>query len=115
MNAEPIKLWIKALRSGDYDQGKRTLYDSIDDTYCCLGVACRIFPDSKPNYLDHTPNNLATAIMPEKVAEWLGISPSQGSLSRANDRGRNFKEIADVIEEALENDPDDRGVIRCQG
>ena len=33
------KVWIPALRSGDYKQGKGRLRDS-KDRFCCLGVAC---------------------------------------------------------------------------
>jgi len=37
---EPFKTeWLAALRSGDYKQGKATLYNPIGDTFCCLGVA----------------------------------------------------------------------------
>jgi len=32
--------WLVALRSGDFKQGKDTLFDSVNDTYCCLGVGC---------------------------------------------------------------------------
>lgn len=41
--------WVKALRSGDYVQGHRTLavktgLNEADPTYahCCIGVACRV-------------------------------------------------------------------------
>ncbi len=33
--------WIKALTSGEYKQGRGSLMPS-QDTYCCLGVACKI-------------------------------------------------------------------------
>jgi hypothetical protein len=32
--------WVKALRSGDYQQAVGHLFD--DDAYCCLGVACEV-------------------------------------------------------------------------
>lgn len=36
--------WLKALRSGDYSQGKGYL-KTIDNRYCCLGVLCDIFSE----------------------------------------------------------------------
>ena len=32
--------WADALESGMYEQGDHSLYDSANQTYCCLGVAC---------------------------------------------------------------------------
>lgn len=36
-NVEHVKLWIEALESGEFDQGKSQLRDGSH--YCCLGVA----------------------------------------------------------------------------
>jgi len=40
-NLELIKEWVKALRSGEYTQGKRALRDT-ENKFCCLGVLCDI-------------------------------------------------------------------------
>lgn len=37
--------WLKALRSGKYKQGYGRLRTKVDDTYCCLGVACVVAKD----------------------------------------------------------------------
>lgn len=46
MKKSDVKKWVKALRSGGYQQGKENLCkeDEIsgDCDYCCLGVACDI-------------------------------------------------------------------------
>lgn len=34
--------WLKALRSGEYKQGRNTLYNPDTDQYCCLGVLCEL-------------------------------------------------------------------------
>lgn len=34
--------WVKALRSGDYEQGESVLYDKQTNSYCCLGVLARV-------------------------------------------------------------------------
>ena len=35
------KLWVEALRSGGYKQGRKRL--RYGDTYCCLGVLCDLY------------------------------------------------------------------------
>jgi hypothetical protein len=32
--------WLAALRSGEYKQGRGTLCNAYDNSYCCLGVLC---------------------------------------------------------------------------
>lgn len=41
MNPEIKQLWLEALRSGKYTQGK-SLLRPTESTYCCLGVLCQI-------------------------------------------------------------------------
>jgi len=41
MNPEVKQLWLNALRSGKYTQGK-SLLRPTESTYCCLGVLCQI-------------------------------------------------------------------------
>ena len=41
MNQDVKNRWIKALRSGDYDQGRTVLRK--DNNYCCLGVLCDLY------------------------------------------------------------------------
>lgn len=40
MNRDRLKLWIDALRSGDYEQGQGAL--NKDNKFCCLGVLCEV-------------------------------------------------------------------------
>jgi hypothetical protein len=46
INRRLIKRWIKALRSGDYNQCKQSLgkYNAAtkEDAFCCLGVLCNV-------------------------------------------------------------------------
>jgi hypothetical protein len=45
LDPEKKALWVAALRSGEYEQGDgalKSVADSHDVTYCCLGVACEI-------------------------------------------------------------------------
>lgn len=73
-NPERLRLWVEALRSGNYSQTKQVLYDEGTDSYCCLGVACVVakengcevqLPEVFDAYTDET--------LPWEVAEWFGI------------------------------------------
>lgn len=45
MNKEIKKRWLKALRSGEYKQGKKAL--KTKKGFCCLGVLCDIYSKTK--------------------------------------------------------------------
>lgn len=118
VNAENMKTWVAALRSGQYQQGTKRL--RVGDKFCCLGVACEV-------YLKANPDGLTTRVksdevvegdvwhyddepsfLPEKVMNWLGVdifSPGvtregvDASLTYVNDTGTNFNDIADMIED----------------
>ena len=42
MNVEVKEKWLKALRGGEFKQGRERLCDLDDNSYCCLGVLCEI-------------------------------------------------------------------------
>lgn len=44
--------WVKALRS-NLNQDSGTLYSSDGNSYCCLGVACKVAGVSKDRYEGH--------------------------------------------------------------
>lgn len=101
-------LWIAALRSGDYRQGRNSLCDNRN--YCCLGVAAELFqtpttevrtdPEGTVYFDTHC------GVAPTYVMEALGLrgntGPSRGnpfrSLAALNDNGCSFDEIADILE-----------------
>jgi hypothetical protein len=104
--------WIAALRSGVYEQGKNRLRH--DNKFCCLGVACDLAQNAgigrwdgdtfRTDGVDDYDGN--DVELPYSVMEWLGITSPEGawqnpyfeSLTRMNDNGATFAEIADVIE-----------------
>jgi hypothetical protein len=99
-----IKIWVAALRSGEYKQTHEVLQDA--GGYCCLGVACKVLipDDQQKRYGD----GLLVGKMPhhqEHAPKWLrqindDFSKTTGVwLVRLNDKfGKTFEEIADVIE-----------------
>lgn len=86
--------WLKALRSGDYQQGSGSLYKH--GKYCCLGVACIISGGSPDDseFIYEKVKGYAEA--PEILRG--SISPIVADLSKMNDQGIDFKTIADYIE-----------------
>jgi hypothetical protein len=112
---ENAKKWVKALRSGEFEQGQKHL--RIGDNYCCLGVACELYRREvdgewhpEQEWLAFiTEGDSSSQVLPEPVREWLGLTHGDGffddeneSLANANDNGSTFDEIADTIE----NEPD---------
>ena len=103
--------WVAALRSGKYEQATQALHPAKKE-FCCLGVACNISQlghwveghEAYDYVIDDVPEN---AILPDEVANWLGVGISASlkhdynvydSLLEMNDKGISFGEIADVIE-----------------
>lgn len=120
MNPEVKELWIAALESGDYRQGRLALKD--DGKYCCLGVLCELASraislevEVEVDYDDNSTTSYdgETGYLPLSVQEWAEIDNKVGrlsnsiqdengihwSLSQLNDGGYSFKEIAEVIRE----------------
>lgn len=124
MNTEIKAAWVKALRSGDYEQGQH--YLSYTDwggqrRMCCLGVLCDLAVQQgviPPPRVDHHGRDLygvrygSNISLPPEVMAWAGVESTEGDLpttlhnsagatclSGLNDTGSTFDEIADVIEE----------------
>lgn len=94
MDKKIKKVWVKALKSGEYTQASGSLKDG--DWFCCLGVLCDIQGYNwerriKDFQSDELPKGYNAGV-PRKVAEDLAIM---------NDEGENFETIADWIEENL--------------
>ena len=89
-NLEPNEkqTWIDALRSGQYKQGIRELYNEGTHCYCVLGVHAALFnsADSIGLYW------LQKEEIPEEIQEMM---------VDMNDSGRSFEQLADWIEENL--------------
>lgn len=107
MKKEIKKLWVDALRSGEFTQTTTTLRDK--NGFCCLGVLCELHRRTfqcgedwiKTRYLGES------EILPELVRDWSGLmsrDPETRSglkLSFQNDTGKDFNWIANLIENDL--------------
>lgn len=81
-------MWVKALMSGKYDQGKGWLY-AMGGGYCCLGVLDEI-ADLRSPRTDFIPSVRCGIPM-----------PVQKQLAKLNDEGIPFPVIAGFIQENL--------------
>jgi len=106
MNKRVKRLWLKELRSGEYEQGKGTLRQKgqkNDYAYCCLGVLEKIRCDEKR--LQRFPKR---DTLTEATRKWAGLDENNPdlpndhrSLAELNDNGMSFKAIAARIEKYL--------------
>lgn len=111
---ENRKKWVKALRSGSFQQTTGSLrriepWVEKDVGYCCLGVACELYQQevgglniSNPGTGCLTYDGM-TSYLPHLVREWLGIGEKfMQKLAWKNDNGYSFQAIANFIEDAEE-------------
>lgn len=106
MNPTMKQQWITALRSGEYEQGTGFLR-TINNKYCCLGVLCdvagvnavqgRHVGDHDRYYYEGT-----SCMLHMNLQIKFGIEGETGILMGMNDKGDNFNEIADWIEENID-------------
>jgi hypothetical protein len=110
-NLDNIRLWMDALRSGEYAQGTGSLHDTVSNTFCCLGVACdvafrngvtieaMVYDGDTDMCYDGE-----AAFLPRKVIDWLGIESNNPRIGNHhavewNDSMHmSFSEIADILE-----------------
>jgi|SRR6185369_2586126 len=104
------KLWVDALRSGEFQQCERTLRKGGGKNveYCCLGVLEQIRVQETGDRFTRGKGSYA-GLLSEKTQAWAGLSTSDPVLmplrkktaSDLNDDGKTFAEIADRIEKYL--------------
>lgn len=100
MKKELRDKWVAALRSGEYIQGQETLRDTLNNTYCCLGVLCKV--SGSPNW-DGEHMHGDYAFLQACAQKELGISAEDANRCvLLNDKeGKSFPEIADYIEQNI--------------
>lgn len=110
-------MWVNALRSGEYKQGRGRLRTENNE-FCCLGVLCNLHAQAHPKFartqLKPSQYDRAEGLPTNTVLDWAGINNSSDWANKAvsinneklglachNDQGRTFEEIAKAIEEQL--------------
>lgn len=96
MNKKIKKLWVKALRSGKFEQTTGALYNEGNDGYCCLGVLGKV-QGAEDKVLLGAEDNMLSDIGSGICA---GLHKrSETFLADCNDQRRwDFKKIANYIE-----------------
>lgn len=110
IDEQQFRTWIKALRSGEYSQGKKLLQGS--EGYCCLGVACKVlieFPrlrddgtlaGASPKQQDGSPRWLKGINDDVNNRGLTNINGDPNTLMYLNDVEEwSFNQIADLLEE----------------
>jgi hypothetical protein len=108
------RIWVDALRSGEYKQGDGCLFDPETQSYCCLGVANCVLElgEGDEHVLEYTYQQLGlrgqsgaiVGLSLEAFKELhdlpAGYDPTFTiELTALNDRGWSFSKIADLIEQ----------------
>lgn len=102
--------WIAALRSGEYKQGERRLFNIVDgvEEYCCIGICGCILGATKESMKGYAKRGVEDVIadIPEElkmpisdfVSDWR--ESLLGRCMDMNDvEGKSFPEIADWIQD----------------
>jgi hypothetical protein len=114
MNPEVKRLWVDALRSGEYQQGQGALFTG--EGYCCLGVLCEVaikagleIEKSKRDS-EHWLYDGEAAWLPQSVEKWAGLPDASPDVSLGFER-RGLVQMNDgdlapfsAIADAIEND-----------
>ena len=119
MKKSIMKKWVKALRSGEYAQGKYALcYAGKEyDYFCCLGVLTDLYMQDVGGLQVYGGESTGEeysyefhdSSLTDEVMKWSGVVSETGHFIDANgvsshlttindSRGNSFKRIADVIE-----------------
>lgn len=104
--------WVKALRSGEYEQASEVLCERVDGftSHCCLGVlveemapAALIWDTEDAAYdIAHIGDDYESSFIPDDLACLWGLTEdAQSQLGNLNDSGKPFPVIADWIEANL--------------
>lgn len=99
--------WVKALLSGDYEQGRGKLR-SKDDKFCCLGVLCDVLRNEgigiwKKNAFHSGDGVASTHMLSTPLLKRIGLTTTrEEKLVSLNDsQGKDFIDIAKYIKEKL--------------
>lgn len=117
MNVQIKQQWVEALRSGEYNQGRRYLHH--EDKFCVLGVLCDLHSKETGNEWDPHPSIIdgrsfylgAGQFPPPEVHKWADLEvrinlhvPKRSEsmpIAKVNDMFCTFEELADLIEAQL--------------
>lgn len=97
------RVWLEALRSGDYKQCQDTLHNFKTGGFCCLGVAAHVWGVASKEDMGVEPNSegFTHDEGPPEIYDTLRSLVDRYIVEKAvnmNDRGKPFSVIADMLE-----------------
>jgi hypothetical protein len=96
------KKWVAALRSKKYKQGRAELYDTIEDTYCCLGVAEIVAGNTRDKIAGLAFPRASIGCRSPRLLHVDGLGRHIAiELSALNDEDIPFEVIAGLVQENL--------------
>jgi hypothetical protein len=104
VKSELKKLWIEALLSGKYKQGRSRLATPTETGihYCCLGVLCEVAGIPSQIHRGRITYDGEHAVISDARAAEFGMTKDQRArLIDLNDTGSSFPAIADYIQAHL--------------
>lgn len=103
MDKDIKEKWVKALRSGEYKQGRGALIDG-DGAMCCVGVLAHVMGKANEWLHEHSCKIGPSPLNSRDADQWPKGFPFPSEVRPMvdmNDAGSSFSEIADWIEEHL--------------
>lgn len=109
LNKNVAKIWVKALRSGDFEQTTGSLCRRTNKegeySHCCLGVLCEVLIDKIPlvrtkDLAYRFKNKKSSGTIDSKLQSFIGLSDDLHStlISMNDTHNKSFKQIARYIE-----------------
>jgi len=92
--------WVKALRSGEYEQGIGLLHDADRNKFCCLGVLLDIIHDPDTKDFWRTADNGCGSSGYSELHEKHGISCDK-FVAFNDEKNKSFNWIASYIDRYL--------------
>jgi hypothetical protein len=101
--SELKRVWIDALRSGDYEQCQDTLHNLTKGGYCCLGVALKVWGLATDEAMGAEVDleGFTQYGGPKELYDKLRVVIDTEVVEKGidmNDQGKPFPLIADMIE-----------------
>jgi len=79
VNKRVKKLWVEALRSGEYEQTTGRL--RYMDAFCCLGVLCDLYV-KETGKIETEVYRFSEGVLPIDVADWSGFRESNPYIGK---------------------------------
>lgn len=97
MDADLKQKWVAVLRSGEFKQGESKLHNPKEDSFCCLGVLCKIMGAewTTASYETEDENEFGEEIIVSNDVDHVPVLKGK-MLSKADDEELNDDFLSEV-------------------